>query len=475
MMKERWNLILGGQEVETDKLMDIINPFTGGIVAKVCRAGTEDANMALAIAHTARPLMAKLPAFRKTEILSAVSNMLLERKEEFARAITLENGKPIKESRGEIERSAFTFKVAAEEAGRMGGEFIPLERNALSEGRWGITRRFPAGPVFGITPFNFPINLVAHKIAPSIAAGNPIIIKPASKTPISALMLAEIITEAGLPEGGISVIPCDSATAEMAALDSRIKVLSFTGSATVGWALKAKVPYKKVLLELGGNAGVIVDETADLDYAARRCVTGAFSFAGQTCISVQRIYLHKEIYKPFMDRFISMVKGLKAGDPMLDETDIGPVIDNENMQRIATWITEALDKGARVITGNEKRDNIFMPTVLEDTTPEMKVNCMEVFAPIVTIRKINNFNEGLLAVNDSPYGLQAGIFTRDIKYAFQAFEELEVGGVIVNDISAYRIDHMPYGGVKQSGFGREGIKYAIEEMTELRLMALNLK
>ena len=474
-MKERWNLILGGHEVETDRLMDVINPFTGGVVAMVCRAGINEANKALDIAHNARPVMAKLPAYRKAEILSAISNKLSERKEELARTITLENGKPIKESRGEAERSAFTFRVAAEEAVRIGGEFIPLERNALSEGRWGLTRRFPAGPVLGITPFNFPLNLVAHKVAPAIASGNPIILKPASKTPLSALLLAEIIIEAGLPEGGLSVIPCDSATAEMAALDARIKVLSFTGSATVGWALKARVPHKKVLLELGGNAGVVVDEGADLDYAAKRCVIGAFSFAGQVCISVQRIYLHKEIYKPFMDRFIPLVKGLRTGDPLLDETDVGPVIDKENMQRIGVWLGEAIDKGARVITGNERKDNIFMPTVLEDTTPDMKVNCMEVFAPVVTTRKIDSFEEGLHAVNDSPYGLQAGVFTRDLKHAFQAFEELEVGGVIVNDVPAYRIDHMPYGGVKQSGFGREGIKYAIEEMTELRLMALNLK
>ena len=443
-MKERWNLILGGHEVETDRLMDVINPFTGEAVAMVCRAGINEANKALDIAHNARPVMAKLPAYRKAEILSAISNKLSERKEELARTITLENGKPIKESRGEAERSAFTFRVAAEEAVRIGGEFIPLERNALSEGRWGLTRRFPAGPVLGITPFNFPLNLVAHKVAPAIASGNPIILKPASKTPLSALLLAEIIIEAGLPEGGLSVIPCDSATAE-------------------------------VLLELGGNAGVVVDEGADLDYAAKRCVIGAFSFAGQVCISVQRIYLHKEIYKPFMDRFIPLVKGLRTGDPLLDETDVGPVIDKENMQRIGVWLGEAIDKGARVITGNERKDNIFMPTVLEDTTPDMKVNCMEVFAPVVTTRKIDSFEEGLHAVNDSPYGLQAGVFTRDLKHAFQAFEELEVGGVIVNDVPAYRIDHMPYGGVKQSGFGREGIKYAIEEMTELRLMALNLK
>ncbi|MBI3593318.1 MAG: aldehyde dehydrogenase family protein [Nitrospirae bacterium] len=473
-MKKQCEILLGGQWIKTNDFIKIINPFNGEAVAEVCRAGIEEAEKAVEIAHKSRDTIASLPSYKKSEMLQRISDALLKRKEEIARTITLECGKPIKESRAEVDRAALTFEIAAEEAGRIGGEVIPLDRNAVSEGRWGITRRFPVGTVFGIAPFNFPLNLVAHKVAPAIASGNPIIIKPASKTPISSLILGEIVKGAGLPEGGISVIPCDPKTAEAIAQDERIKVLSFTGSASVGWALKAKVPQKKVLLELGGNAGVIVDEGADIEYAAKRCATGAFSLSGQVCISVQRIYLHEKIYEEFLGKFISLVRNLKAGDPLSDETDIGPMIDEENAKRIESWIAEAREKGADVLAGGERGGNFYLPTVLSDITPQMKVSCMEAFAPVVSVVKIKDFEAGLNAVNDSVYGLQAGVFTRDINKASKAFERLEVGGVIINDVPTYRVDHMPYGGVKQSGFGREGVKYAIEEMTELRLMVLNL-
>ncbi len=474
-MKEKYPLLLGGRHVETPDILNIINPLNGEVVSKVCRAAHKEAETAIEVAGKAKDVISKLPSHEKANILRSIADKISDKKEELARIMTLESGKPISDSRGEVDRAVLTFKIASEEAVRIGGEFIPLDRNKISEGRWGITRRFPAGPVLGITPFNFPLNLVAHKIAPSIAAGNPIILKPASKTPVTALVLGDIIVESGLPEGGLSVLPCSSEIAEKIITDERIKVLSFTGSASVGWRLKAKANQKKVILELGGNAGVVIDEACDLEYAVTRCVTGAFSYAGQVCISVQRIYIHEKVYDRFQALFLEKVKALKIGDPMNDSTNIGPIIDAENIERVETWVNEAVEKGAKALTGGRKKANFYEPTVLLDTTPEMKVSCMEVFAPVVTLAKVKDFKEGLDAVNNSIYGLQAGVFTDNLKHAHTAFETLEVGGVIVNDVPAYRVDHMPYGGVKMSGFGREGIRYAIEEMTELRLMVVNLR
>jgi glyceraldehyde-3-phosphate dehydrogenase (NADP+) len=419
--------------------------------------------------------MASLPSHQKAEILRNVAETIQANREDLARTITLENGKPVQESRSEVDRAALTFRIASEETSRIGGEFISLDRNKLSEGRWGITRRFSCGPVFGITPFNFPLNLVVHKIAPAIAAGNPILLKPASKTPISALMLGEIILDSGIPEGCLSILPCGSKIAEKIVMDERIKVLSFTGSASVGWQLKKLANEKRVLLELGGNAGVVIDRECDLEYAIARCVTGSFSYAGQVCISVQRVYVHKDIFDDFVEKFTQKVRGLRMGDPLDDANHLGPMIDEENLARVEAWVNEAKAAGAKVITGGKRHSNLYEPTVILDTTPQMKVSCMEVFAPVVTITKIDDFKDGLNAVNESVYGLQAGVFTNNLKNAFLAFEALEVGGVIVNDVPAYRVDHMPYGGVKMSGFGREGLKYAIEEMTEIRLMALNIR
>ncbi len=472
-MKSLYPVLIGGQWEETGDIMDVINLFNNQTIAKVCRAGPEHAERALSAAQGARATMASLPSYRKSGILQAVSEKLSARREEIARNITLENGKPINESRSEVDRAALTFKIASEEAVRINGEFISLDRNALSEGRWGITRRFPCGPVLGITPFNFPLNLVVHKIAPAIAAGNPIILKPASKTPLSALTLGEILLESGVPEGGLSVLPCSGKIAEGMISDPRIRVLSFTGSATVGWQLKKLASDKKVLLELGGNAGVVIDSDCDLEFAVRRCVSGAFSYAGQVCISVQRIYIHKDVYDDFLGMFIPGVQSLRSGDPLDSSNQLGPMIDEDNLGRVEAWVKEAITAGASVITGGKRNGNFYEPTVIRDTTPRMKVSCMEVFAPVVTITRIDTFEEGLGFVNDSTYGLQAGVFTNNLKHAFTAFETLEVGGVIVNDVPAYRVDHMPYGGVKMSGFGREGIKYAMEEMTDIRLMALN--
>ncbi|MDA8170344.1 MAG: aldehyde dehydrogenase family protein [Nitrospiraceae bacterium] len=467
-------LLLGGRWKETAQTAEVINPFSGEAVAKVCQAGAADLEEAIAQAGKSRPVLAALASYKRAEILERVSEGIYARREELARAVTSENGKPLVESRAEAERASLTFRIASEEAVRIGGEFIPLDRNRASEGRWGITRRFPAGPVLGITPFNFPLNLVAHKIAPAVAAGNPIILKPASKTPISALLLGGVMMESGLPEGCLSVLPASAKTIGPAVTDARIKVLSFTGSAAVGWGLKKLAFDKKVILELGGNAGVLLDEDCDLKYAAGRAVAGAFSYAGQVCISVQRIYAHRRIYDAFLELFVPKVKALKMGDPMDETVQIGPMIDEDNLERVASWVDEALAAGAKLVAGGKRSGRFYEPTVIVDATPQMKLSCMEVFAPVVTVTPVESFDEGIRAINDSVYGLQAGVFTGSLKRAFQAFEAIEAGGVIINDVPTYRVDHMPYGGVKQSGSGREGIRYAVEEMTEPRLMALNL-
>ncbi|MBI4698582.1 MAG: aldehyde dehydrogenase family protein, partial [Nitrospirae bacterium] len=358
-MKDKYPLLLGGRHVETTDELAVSNPFDGKVIAAVCRATKKEAEKAADIADRARSKIAAIPSHKRADILRAVSDKITDKKEELARVITLECGKPIADSRVEADRAALTFKIASEEASRIGGEFIPLDRNIASEKRWGITRRFPAGPVFGITPFNFPLNLVAHKIAPAIASGNPMILKPASKTPVTALLLGDIIIDSGLPEGGLSVLPCGNEVAGGIITDDRIKVFSFTGSASAGWALKSKANQKKVILELGGNAGVIIDEISDLEYAVSRCVTGAFSYAGQVCISVQRIYIHEKIYERFLELFVEQVRALKMGDPLKDSTNIGPMIDKENISRIEAWVNEAIDKGAKVLAGGKRKDNFY--------------------------------------------------------------------------------------------------------------------
>lgn len=474
-MKGRYPLLVGGKHLETPDLFDVINPYDGSVVAAVSRASEKEAAAAVEYVDGARDMIASMPSHKKIDILRNVSNGILKKKAEIAEAITLESGKPVSASRVEVDRGALTFSIAADEVSRTGGELIPLDMNTASEQRWGIARRFPAGPVFGISPFNFPLNLVAHKIAPSIAAGNPVILKPASKTPITALMLGDIIVESGLPEGCLSVLPCAGKVVEKIITDARIRVFSFTGSVPVGWRLKSVANDKKVILELGGNAGVVIDEDCNLETAVDRCVTGAFAYSGQVCISVQRIYIHEKVYDRFEDLFLRKVESLKMGDPRDDSVTVGPMIDEENLERVSGWVNEAVENGASVLVGGRRIGKFYEPTVLSGTDPEMKVSCMEVFAPVVTLSKVESFEKGLDGINDSDFGLQAGVFTESLKRAHRAFEVLEVGGVIVNDVPTYRVDHMPYGGVKMSGFGREGLRYTIEEMTEPRLMVLNLK
>ncbi len=474
-MASEYQFWVGGKWKSSSQKWEVINPYDGRAVGTTYLASPENVEEAMAAAAAAFQETRKLPAFRRGEILHAISEGLKARKEEVARMITLESGKPITDARGEVNRAVNTFQVASEEAKRIEGELIPLDLMPGSEGRVGITRRLPVGPILGISPFNFPLNLVAHKIAPALAAGNTIILKPAPKTPLTALLLAEIIASAGVPDGAVNVFLCSNELAEKMLVDPRIKMLSFTGSGPVGWALKQKANKKRGILELGGNAGVIIHSDADLDTAARRCAVGGFSYAGQVCISVQRIFVQEKIYTPFLDRFLPLVQSLKVGDPLSEETAMGSMIDLKAAERVEGWIQEAVSQGAKILTGGKRVGTLLQPTVLEKTTPQMQVRCQEVFAPLVTVAPYAGLDEAIAQLNDSPYGLQAGLFARDIKEIFHAFDEIDVGGLIVNDVPIYRIDHMPYGGIKESGVGREGIRYAIEEMTDLKFMALNLK
>jgi len=464
-----------GRWQQEGDIVEIRSPYDGTLVARVAQGRKEHAEAAIAAAVKAFGTTRRLPAFERQRILRQIVAFMIERKEEFARTLAQEAGKPIKAARTEIERSIFTFTVAAEESTRIHGEYLPLDWQEFTAGRWGIVRRFPIGPIAGITPFNFPLNLVAHKVAPAIAAGCPIVLKPAPQTPLCSLLLAECVQQAGWPDGGLSVLPLSNEDAGLLVTDERIKLISFTGSVPVGWDIKRRAGKKKVVLELGGNAAVLVHSDADVAYAAERCVVGGFAYAGQTCISVQRILVEQSVYGKFTDLLIEAVKQLKTGDPMDESTDVGPLIRESDAIRTTAWIDEAVRAGARLLCGGRRTHNIVEPTILTGTKPDMKVNCQEIFGPVVTVEPYQNFDQALRQVNSSIYGMQAGVFTRDAKLLFQAYEELEVGGVIAGDVPSFRIDHMPYGGVKDSGLGREGLRYAIEEMTEPKLLVMNLR
>ena len=464
-----------GRWQQEGDIVEIRSPYDGNLVARVAQGRKEHAEAAIAAAVKAFGTTRRLPAFERQRILRQIVAFMIERKEEFARTLAQEAGKPIKAARTEIERSIFTFTVAAEESTRIHGEYLPLDWQEFTAGRWGIVRRFPIGPIAGITPFNFPLNLVCHKVAPAIAAGCPIVLKPAPQTPLCSLLLAECVQQAGWPDGGLSVLPLSNEDAGLLVTDERIKLISFTGSVPVGWDIKRRAGKKKVVLELGGNAAVLVHSDADVAYAAERCVVGGFAYAGQTCISVQRILVEQSVYGKFTDLLIEAVKQLKTGDPMDESTDVGPLIREGDAIRTTAWIDEAVRAGARLLCGGRRTHNLVEPTILTGTKPDMKVNCQEIFGPVVTVEPYQNFDQALRQVNHSAYGMQAGVFTRDAKLLFQAYEELEVGGVIAGDVPSFRIDHMPYGGVKDSGLGREGLRYAIEEMTEPKLLVMNLR
>ncbi len=461
--------------VETGEKLAVRSPWSGEPVGEVCLAGAGDWDAAIAAAQKAAGVFKALSSQERQEILEKLAAGVKARQEELAQTIVAEGGKPVSYARGEMARGVLTLSLAAQEAIRIGGEVIPLDLAPPSRGRWGITRRFPLGPVLGISPFNFPFNLVAHKVGPALAAGNPIILKPPSATPLTALKLAEIYEQAGLPPGGLQVLPSPSQLTEKYVADERLKAVSFTGSAAVGWRLKGLAGKKKVILELGGNAACIVDADADLKDAAARIAIGAFAHAGQVCISVQRLLVHQDIYQAFKEIFLKAVKTRVAvGDPSREATVVGPFIDAGAAARVRQWVDEALEGGAHLLAGGPGEGNLMPPTVLEQVSRDMKVWKDEVFGPVAVMAPFADFSQALEMADDSVYGLQAGVFTRTLAHAWQAFESLEVGGVIINDVPSFRVDSMPYGGVKASGFGREGLRYAIEELTELRLLALRV-
>ncbi|NWG20569.1 MAG: aldehyde dehydrogenase family protein [Chloroflexi bacterium] len=449
-------------------------PYDGAAVAVVHRAAPADLELAIQAAVRAFETSRRIPLHRRAAALRAIAAGIESRAEELARSIALEAGKPIKQARVEVARSITTFSTAADEATRSHDEALRLDAAPGGEGRQAIVRRFPIGPVAAISPFNFPLNLVAHKLAPAIAAGCPVVLKPASQTPVVALKLAEIIAASGWPPEALSVLPLASRDAAPLVEDERFGLLTFTGSPAVGWDMKRRAGRKRVTLELGGNAGVIVHSDADLAVAAARCVMGGFSYAGQSCISVQRIFVHAPVYEAFMERFVPQVQALNVGHPLDEASDLSALIGASETERVAAWLDEARAAGAECLVGGSIQGGVVAPTVVVRASPELRVNCQEIFAPVVTVQTYATFEEALAAVNNSDFGLQAGVFTRDVARIFQAYETLEVGGVIVNDVPTWRIDPMPYGGVKHSGFGREGLRYAIEEMTEPKLLVINL-
>jgi acyl-CoA reductase-like NAD-dependent aldehyde dehydrogenase len=467
-------IYLAGSWLETSQPLRVTCPFDNSEVGSTWLAGDAEFERATSAAVSAAETMRRLPAYERAAILMRAHDAIVGRREEIARVIAGEAGKALKDARVEVDRGAQTFRAAADEARRIGGEVIPMDLAPHGRGRVAFTRRYPIGPVAAISPFNFPFNLTAHKLAPAVAAGNPIVLKPASKTPLSALILAETLDASGLPKGALSVLPMSRQTGDRLVTDDRYKLLTFTGSSAVGWGMKARAGRKKVILELGGNAGVVVDETADVDFAAKRVAAGGFALAGQSCISVQRVYVHAAVFDRFASSLVARLESMVVGHPLDEKTDIGPMIEESEAARVEAWVDEAVNDGARVLTGGRRLGPaLYAPTVLTDVPETAKVCAQEVFAPLVGLYRFDDFADALAGVNRSSYGLQAGVFTSNLLRALDAMDVLEVGGVIVNDVSAWRIDHMPYGGVKDSGIGREGPRYTIEEMTEPRIVVIN--
>jgi acyl-CoA reductase-like NAD-dependent aldehyde dehydrogenase len=472
-MMETYPVLIGGVRKYTDEISDVHFPYTGEIYARVCQAGIQELDGAVDAAERGFELMKNLSSYERSRILTSLAAEIRGHADEFIDVMVMEGGKTKKFATAEVSRAELTVRTAAEEAKRIYGEIIPLDWSDETKGVTGYLRRFPVGPVLGIVPFNFPLNLACHKLAPAIAAGNSIILKPASATPVSCLLLGDLALAAGIPPEAISVVPCPGGRAEYLVKDPRVAFLSFTGSCAVGWHLREIAGRKKVGLELGGNAAVIVHEDADLDIAAARIAQGGFLNAGQVCISVQRVLIHRPVYNRMIEKIIAAVHSLKTGDPRDPASDIGPMIDPVKAADAYQKVQEAISQGARALTGGTLERTLFSPTVLTDITPGMRVNREEVFAPVITVIPYDDFNDAVRMVNDSEFGLQAGVFTQNINRAMRAFSEMKVGGVIINDIPSFRVDQMPYGGVKGSGTGREGPRYAIEEMTDLRLMVIH--
>ncbi|MCB9759793.1 MAG: aldehyde dehydrogenase family protein [Alphaproteobacteria bacterium] len=472
MMNERYPFYLAGRPVAANDDLPVTDKYTGEVATRVARADASVIDQAIAAAVSAAGPMRRMKPYQRQEVLEHCVARFRERFDELAMALCVEAGKPIGDARGEVTRLIDTFKVAAEEAVRVDGEVMNLEISARASGRMGMWKRVPIGPCSFIAPFNFPLNLVAHKVAPAIAAGCPFILKPASLTPVGALIIGEVLAETDLPEGAFSILPCSRDGADLFTTDPRLKLLSFTGSPEVGWALKARAGKKKVILELGGNAAVIVDQDADLDDAVERIVIGAFYQSGQSCIGVQRIIAHDAIYDDLKARMIQATRALKCGDPKDPETFIGPMISEKEAGRLHGWIQDAVDAGATLLCGGGRDGAMLEPTLLEGVPRDQPAYAQEAFGPMALFSRFTDFQDALDEVNDSVFGLQAGVFTRDIYRIQRAWDELEVGGVVIGDVPSWRVDNMPYGGVKDSGLGREGLRWAIEDMTEPRLLVI---
>ena len=450
----------------------IRSPYDGAVVGHAALATRTDVETAIDAAVASARTATEMPSHARATVLVRIADGLDARKEEMARLLAAEAGKPVALARVEIERAAFVFRQGAEEATRIGGEVIPMDLAPHGERHMAITRRFPVAPISAIVPFNFPVLLAAHKLAPAIACGATMVLKVPPQDPLTTYLLADIVRDAGYPAGALSILLCSNEDASPLLDDPRVRMVTFTGSARAGWAIRQRAFTKRVTLELGGNAAVIIERDADLEHAVRRCVTGGYLYAGQSCISTQRILVHESRFEEFTERFVSAVGALRTGDPSLETTDVGPMIDEANAIRVAGWIAEAVAGGARLAVGGTRTGAIIQPAVLLDTASDMRVNCEEIFGPVSTIRPYADFDQAIDTVNDSRYGIQAGLFTNDMRLILRAFSRLEIGGLNINDIPGYRVDHAPYGGVKQSGIGREGVRYAIEEMTDLRLLVL---
>jgi len=467
-----YKLLIDGAFVSATRSKTLRSPYDGEVIAEVHQAGPKEIENALSSAENAFHQIKKWPAHKVSEVLQKIKNAVSANLEDFAQALSREAGKPIRTARVEVQRALHTFELGAEECKRLYGEMIPLDQRAHGENRWGMVQRFPLGVITAITPFNFPLNLVAHKVSPGIASKNSVILRPASQTPLCALKLGQVALESGWPPGALNVVPCPSEIVEPLITDTRVKMISFTGSPAVGWELKKKAFKKRVALELGGNAGVIVHDDANLPNAVEAIANAGFIYAGQSCISVQRVFVHEKIFDEFSGKIVQKTQAFVLGDPLDEKTDIGPMISEAEAKRAESWIREAAAAGAKLLCGGDRNGSLLQPAILTNTKPEMKVNCQEIFGPVITIEKYSDFNAAVQAVDDSVYGLQAGIFTKDIDRIRYAFENVEVGGLMVNEVPTWRIDHMPYGGVKESGNTREGVRYAIEEMTERRLLMM---
>ena len=466
-------MLTGGEWREAGESFEVRSPFSNEILAEVASANAKECEEAIAAAEKAAGEMRKLPRYEIAKGLRKIAGGIERRKKEFVEMIAREAAKPVKTARGEVERGIATFNWAAGEAERFAGEVIPIDTIETGKNKFGYTRRIPRGVIYGITPFNFPLNLVGHKVAPALASGNSIIIKPSSKTPLTALLLGEVFLESGLPSSALQIVPMDVKYIDTVLDDERVKMISFTGSAAVGWDLKNKAGKRMVTLELGGNAPVIIDESADIEHSLERTTTGAFSYAGQTCISVQRVILHEKISAEWTEKFIEKAKNLKTGNPLDEQTDLSVMIDEKAAEKANKRVSEAEENGAKILCGGGRDGAMLEATVLTETDPEMRVVSDEIFAPVAVIEKFSDFEQAVEMANHTRYGLQAGVFTRNLANSNYAAENLEYGGVIVNDVPTFRVDNMPYGGVKDSGFGREGIRYAMEEMSEIRLIVIN--